>query len=147
MKYAGFLISVTGGALLVAGQGGGRPPPPTPVLAFKCFGSVPEARSNPLAVSSNFLSAGVPHHEKKIYRNLTFISWIYFLGQAGGCAMEKHYPNSAVQLARSGKGAGRALPSRQCLSNPPLAACTEAVSKTPALPAAQRRCLPLCQPS
>lgn len=66
MKYAGFLISVTGGAFLVAGQGGGRPPPPTPVLAFKCFGSVPEARSNPLAVSSNFLSAGVPHHEKKI---------------------------------------------------------------------------------
>lgn len=39
------------------------------------------------------------------------------------------------------------LPSRRCLSDPPLATWTEAVGSTSALPAAQHHSLPLCQPS
>ena len=48
MKYAGVLICVTGSAFLFAGEGDGRPTLAIPALAFKCFGSVPDARSNPL---------------------------------------------------------------------------------------------------
>lgn len=53
MKYAGVLICVTGGAFLFAGEGDGRPTLAIPALAFKCFGSVPDARNNPpLSVNS-----------------------------------------------------------------------------------------------
>lgn len=47
MKYAGVLICVTDGAFLFAGEGDGRPTLAIPALAFKCFGSVPDARNNP----------------------------------------------------------------------------------------------------
>lgn len=47
MKYAGVLICVAGGAFLFAAYGGGSPALAIPALAFKCFGSVPDTRSNP----------------------------------------------------------------------------------------------------
>lgn len=48
MKYEGVLICVTDTAFLLAGEGDGSPALPIPALAFKCFGSVPDARSDPL---------------------------------------------------------------------------------------------------
>lgn len=70
-----------------------------PALAFKCFGSVPDTRSNPLLSLnartrfqlSELWSFPLLKKKKKKRINLCFVLFYLFIFmQAEGCAAEKH---------------------------------------------------------
>lgn len=100
MKYEGVLICVTDTAFLLAGEGDGSPALPIPALAFKCFGSVPDARSDPL-LSLNartrfqlyeLWSFPLLKKKKKANKKPEETSALFYLLilVAEGCATEKH---------------------------------------------------------